>query len=722
MKNASRQRPTARILGTIAALALGTAAVSAQAAQAASPRFSLCGSVLTQNGDGHWIMWNRGMAGLPDSYWAQGLSADALLTPRRLRSIDTLFADLGQPDTHPDRIFCGVAGGTGHARMSDGRLVAWGANPYGVLGVGSGTARIAPTVTQSFGTPVSEVVYGSYHVIALTEAGAVWGWGANGVGQVGNGATAESQVTPVQVIAGGVTAVAASGHHSLALMSDGTVRTWGFNGQGQLGLGDTVNRSSPQTIPSLSNVVAIAAGESFSVALKADGTVWTWGANGDGQLATGGSEASNVPVQVSALANITKIKTNRYTTGFALDTQGVVWGWGRNSQGNLAANQSSCTVQCPPTPVPGLPSNVVAIDATTYSAFASTADGRMFAWGNNGSGVLGQGRLNVTHAPIIYQTPALVHQGVAPSDFDRDYVSDVLFRDSQNGDVWSWRMKNASVDSSAAIANVSTDWQIVGMGDADGDGKDDIYWRNSVDGGNAIWLMDGRNLKGAMTLDSVGDASWTVSAVADMDGDGRADIVWRHATAGMWAVWLIGDQGVTSSQVYGGVPSEWEVRGIADFDGDAKGDIIWRSNVSGAVAIYRMNGTALSGATFLAGGLGEWDVAAVTDTDRDGRAEILFRSLDGTALAEVHLTADATAIDGGQTRTLSSPGSQWQFVTVGDYDGDTHTDILWKSVATGELVIWRLENLALPGASPAEQFGNVRFLGMPAANWRVVPR
>ncbi len=75
--------------------------------------------------------------------------------------------------------------------------------------------------------------------------------------------------------------------HSLALKSDGAVWAWGWNFSGQLGNGTDLDSSIPKKVSNLTDVIAIAAGGEHSLALKSDGTVWAWGDNTSGQLGNG---------------------------------------------------------------------------------------------------------------------------------------------------------------------------------------------------------------------------------------------------------------------------------------------------------------------------------------------------------------------------------------------------------------------------------------------------
>ena len=102
-------------------------------------------------------------------------------------------------------------------------------------------------------------------------------WGSNGEMQLGRGKDRVDSATPM-VVAGlpQVSAVAAGGGHSLALAASGDLYGWGANGAGQLGEGVARRTGVPARIAGIDGVVAIAASYSTSAALRADGTVWTW--------------------------------------------------------------------------------------------------------------------------------------------------------------------------------------------------------------------------------------------------------------------------------------------------------------------------------------------------------------------------------------------------------------------------------------------------------------
>ena len=139
--------------------------------------------------------------------------------------------------------------------------------------------------------------------------------------------------------------------HYAALKGNGTVWTWGYNGNGQLGVGDKNARTEPTQAKAekilengtkeeelITDAIDIAASYNHTIILRADGTVWSTGYNQYGELGTGDTEERKIFTQVKGpngegiLENIVQITTGYYT-GYALTTNGEVYGWGSNRDG-----------------------------------------------------------------------------------------------------------------------------------------------------------------------------------------------------------------------------------------------------------------------------------------------------------------------------------------------------------------------------------------------------
>jgi alpha-tubulin suppressor-like RCC1 family protein len=314
------------------------------------------------------------------------------------------------------------SGGFHHsvALRSNGTVVTAGRNFYGELGNGTTTNRSAfgQVLLSAGGTNLSGVIAvsgGGYHNLALKSDGTVWAWGAGNVGQLGNGANSHSSI-PVQVGAsvagfnGQVIAVDAGFEHNLALTADGKVWAWGANGNGQIGNGAMIDRNLPQPVlassggAQLSGIAQVSAGENQSAALKTDGNVLVWGRNDYGQVGNGTTSASVLfPTATTSttMGAVTSISAGSHHN-VALKSDGAVWVWGRGSLGQIGDNNTVDAL----TPRQATISNVVEIRANdAYHTLARTKDGSVFAWGWNPYGAIGNGTSTNQLTPLNISLP-----------------------------------------------------------------------------------------------------------------------------------------------------------------------------------------------------------------------------------------------------------------------------------------------------------------------------
>ena len=130
--------------------------------------------------------------------------------------------------------------------------------------------------------------------------------------------------------------------------------------------------------------------------------------------------------------------------------------------------------------------------------------------------------------------------------------------------------------------------------DFDGDGKSDIFWRNTVNGLDYIYLLDGLTLKAPSGYTTTVPLEWQIAGIGDFDGDGKSDVLWRHTTNGNdWIYFMDGVTPKGSSGYITTVPLEWQIAGIGDFDGDGKSDVLWRHTTNGNNWIYFLDGVAI---------------------------------------------------------------------------------------------------------------------------------
>ncbi len=250
-------------------------------------------------------------------------------------------------------------------------------------------------------TAVRSVAGGLAHTCALTTAGGLKCWGANAVGQLGNGLW-DSSSSPVDVtgLASGVRAVTAGGAHACASLTAGGVTCWGLNTWGQLGSAAVSISSLPVAVPGLTGVVSsVAAGYSHTCAVSATGGVTCWGANSVGQLGHGDRVWSMTPVDVTRLGGGVSAVSAGGDHACALTSAGAVLCWGANFSGQLG-NGTTTLSSTTPAPVVGLTSGVRAVAAGNSHTCALTAAGGVMCWGSNGTGALGNGLWTSSTTPV----------------------------------------------------------------------------------------------------------------------------------------------------------------------------------------------------------------------------------------------------------------------------------------------------------------------------------
>ena len=278
------------------------------------------------------------------------------------------------------------------ARTSAGTVRCWGSNGLGQLGDGTTASGELPRTVPGL-TGVAQVSLGESHSCARRFDGSVWCWGFNGSGQLGDGTWTDHR-TPRAVMRLGETLRAtqlAAGHfHTCARTEDGAVWCWGFNGAGQLGDGTLADRLAPvrvRGLPAGVRVERVAAGRHHTCALLEDGAAWCWGENASGQLGDGGTRDRASPAPVMGVRDLTELSLgDRHTC--ARRVEGSVFCWGANRDGQLGDGTNLDRPR--PNRVPAL-TDVAQIALGERHSCARLGDGTVRCWGDNDRGAVGDG-------------------------------------------------------------------------------------------------------------------------------------------------------------------------------------------------------------------------------------------------------------------------------------------------------------------------------------------
>jgi alpha-tubulin suppressor-like RCC1 family protein len=282
-------------------------------------------------------------------------------------------------------------------------LWVWGYNAQGQLGINATTNRTTPVTTFLGGTNWKSVSNGTYHSAAIKTDGTLWVWGYNGTGELGINNTA-TRTTPVTTILGGTNwkQVAVGRIHTAAIKTDGTLWTWGSGGFASLGINDTTSRSTPvTTFLGGTNWKSVACGSGgHTVAIKTDGTLWVWGRNNFGQLGIG-VDINNRTTPVTTFLGGTNWKSvacGYYHTA-AIKTDGTLWAWGFNVYGNLGTNDTATRTTPVTTFLGGTNWKQVAVGGGNHTTAIKT-DGTLWTWGSNTNGQLGTNDIDFRSIPV----------------------------------------------------------------------------------------------------------------------------------------------------------------------------------------------------------------------------------------------------------------------------------------------------------------------------------
>ncbi|MBI5510908.1 MAG: hypothetical protein HY903_19275 [Deltaproteobacteria bacterium] len=353
-----------------------------------------------------------------------------------------------------------LAAGANHvcALSSAGTPLCWGRNYDGQLGDGSYIDRGRPgsVCATSSGpcqapTAVTALAGGDDHSCAIAgPSDAVYCWGSNAYGQLGDGGTVAYSAVPVPVCLSGnaaagtcvpltdVAAVVTGASHTCALTSTGGVWCWGSNYEGQLGVGveywtlgesyaplpvcetgavwDGTKCDLAGSDQRLGSILAIAAGGSYTCAIRSDHTATCWGDSYYGQLGNGSTDDALTPAAVcntdgcgTNLADVSSLSTAAFHA-CAVSGTNEIYCWGADAAGQLGPQTSPADPTLPGkvcatgqwdgsaclsgTALAGATSVRVGGDSASNGfSCALTAGATPQCWGDNSTGQLGRGEV-----------------------------------------------------------------------------------------------------------------------------------------------------------------------------------------------------------------------------------------------------------------------------------------------------------------------------------------
>lgn len=304
------------------------------------------------------------------------------------------------------------------AITSNGRVFTWGyySSTYNVLGTMSVSSnQLVPyDITSEFNLSneetITKILLGNKHGSALSSDGNYFIWGRRSYDLVSYRYTPGGNMNSLLNLNSGeyVVDIALSNLNSAIITSEGRLLVWGDNNYGQLGNGQSMGGvNSPLDITSYltlttgETVEEVTIGDYYMGIYTSNNRVLTWGDNTYGQLGNNTTVESSSPLDISSQFtldsgdSISQIYFEGNSSSM-LTTNGKIYIWGQNTEGNIG--DSSTTNRHIPTEISAnfsldAEDYIISSSIAVYNSAAVSHRGNIFLWGDNTYGQLGDDTL-----------------------------------------------------------------------------------------------------------------------------------------------------------------------------------------------------------------------------------------------------------------------------------------------------------------------------------------
>jgi hypothetical protein len=286
----------------------------------------------------------------------------------------------------------------------------------------------------------------------------------------------------------------------------------------------------------------------------------------------------------------------------------------------------------------------------------SVRGGTLTTWSVSGNGA-GEARILPNSAELQLEASA---KAVGSLDWNGDGAFDVLARSAGgNFSVWDANA-NGGFTKDYIDSTVSTQWKISAIGDFNGDGRDDLAWRNSETGSFTTWSSTGSSFANNTYTDDSVSKAWSTVGSLDWNGDGLDDILWRN-DGGEFTIWEGTENGfVVNAYDEKSVSSDWRVEAMADLTGDGRSDLVWRNATSGEMTVWTAVGTGFEQNTYIDSTISlNWTISQAADLNADGLADLVFRNIDSGVATIWHSTGEGFIPNVAE---IASVGLDWTLI------------------------------------------------------------
>lgn len=297
-----------------------------------------------------------------------------------------------------------IVGSGRHASILcvDGAVFSWGENYDGLLG--DGTMTPSQEAVRSKVPPAARLIGRHNGVMAIDFDGRVYTWGVITGNQFGMPSWHWREAMPQSLpFVNGVRNATTSDANAYYHLENGNILVSGANSQGQYGNGSTTRLDSGVTLVPLDSVLDVFCDIATAYAVRKDGWIWAWGSNQENQIDSSTNLYYDKPRKMFHTPGVAF--TLGTSSGFmnvfgsmrVVTVDGDVLVWGQNDKNQLGVpNTKRVKV---PTKI-AMPGKVIAITGGLYHTVVLLENGTVWSWGDNGFGQLGNPNYNNTVEPV----------------------------------------------------------------------------------------------------------------------------------------------------------------------------------------------------------------------------------------------------------------------------------------------------------------------------------